>query len=235
MTFEAARVAELPPWVGGAVFGDGTVDTGVEQAAVAGRMQDAEHATLKAGVGARFLGACPDDALDEYGVTVQIPRFQGESNATYRARLGAAWETWELAGTAPGIVSALNAYGIEDVEVVEDWQGHWGESQVSSHFHALLGPTLPWAPRLAPFLGGPTTCGGSTATPGEVAAVKALVLQWKAPHSYPMAVRLLFAGTIHGGPSLLAPFVTGTAGAVEWRIDKTAPQTGPFVAGGYDT
>ena len=32
--FDVARIEELPPWVGGAVSGDGTVDTGVETAGV---------------------------------------------------------------------------------------------------------------------------------------------------------------------------------------------------------
>lgn len=234
--FDRARIEELPAWIGGAVSGDGTVDTGVELARAAGELQNAERATLLAGVGARFLDDCPDDGLDEWGANVRIERMPGESHDTYRARLEEAWATWELAGTAPGIEAQLRAFGVADAEVVEDWQGHWGTDQVPSHLHVLLGPTMPWEPRVAPFLGGPDTLGGSTATPAEVHRAKALVLKWKAPHAYPMAIRLLFAGVIHGGPRLVAPFSPPESSpSCEWQIGRTAPMQAPFVAGGFNT
>lgn len=235
-SFVTARLDELPAWIGGAVSGEGTVDTGVELARAAGSLQDDELATLKAGIGARFLDACPDDGLDHWGRGVRIPRMPGESHDTYRARLEEAWTTWELAGTAPGIEAQLRAYGVADVEVVEDWQGQWGEGHVASHVWALLGPTMPWEPRLAPFVGGPDTLGGSTATPAEVRQAKALVLAWKAPHTYPMAIRLHFDGVVHGGPRTVAPFTPPESSPhAEWRLDKTAPLQAPFVAGGFDT
>lgn len=112
MSFEEARLEELPPWLDDAV-GRGFVGAH-------GRVLDAEQRLTTAGVKARWLYDAPDDALDPIGRGNDILRFQGESDLIYRVRLEGAWETWEKAGTAQAVLDSLHAYGITDVRVYEE-------------------------------------------------------------------------------------------------------------------
>lgn len=112
MSFEAARLEELPPWLDDAV--------GQAFAGAHGRMLDAEQAKLTGGVLAAWLPDAPDDALDAIGRGFDILRFSGEANDLYRARLEVAWPTWNEAGTAQAILDSLHNYGITDVAVYEE-------------------------------------------------------------------------------------------------------------------
>lgn len=65
----------------------------------------------KLAVKARFPGLAPSDALEKIGVERKMPRGPGETDASYAARLLAAWDTWPWAGTAFGVLSALKVAG----------------------------------------------------------------------------------------------------------------------------
>jgi len=64
------------------------------------------------------------------------------SPSGYRARLQAAWDTWEIAGSPDAIVASLHAYGIPDVEVLreEEGLGYDNDGDWYSRFDVYLGP-----------------------------------------------------------------------------------------------
>lgn len=108
-------------------------------AGVFGAEQDTELALLRVAALSRFPATCPDDGLDLLGQAYTLPRMPSESHDSYRARLVAAWDTWEVAGSPDAIVKSLHAYGITDVEVFReedtDYTYPW-----YSRFDVSLGP-----------------------------------------------------------------------------------------------
>lgn len=65
-------------------------------------------------------GLPPSDALDQIGADRLLPRGPGESDATYSARLLAAWAAWEFAGSHYGVLRALNLAGYANMVIVQD-------------------------------------------------------------------------------------------------------------------
>jgi hypothetical protein len=64
---------------------------------------------IKQAIQARMPLIAPVDALGSIGAERQIDRaFFGDTDAEYRQRLFDAWETWTLAGTALGLLRALD-------------------------------------------------------------------------------------------------------------------------------
>lgn len=233
MSFRDAREneAETIPWLG-------PLAAALE--AAYGQGQDVDIETLKLGMYIRWPHTCPDDALDRVGVKFNLPRLgPDETNDSYRARLLATWETWIYAGTKKAIVDSLRAWGIPDVEVYRDYEGHFSSGEWYSRFWVVLGPdygSKGFVPLVAPFV---TPCtGGTTATAKQVAEIKKQILQWKPPHGYPVKVILRFGGVVLGLVNSKAPFFPpGDGGiAIQWRIGKTigdTVMTAPFVAGGF--
>jgi hypothetical protein len=72
-----------------------------------GARKDALVALAKEAVKARLPTFAPDDALAEIGRDRDIERGPGEPDASYRARLRIAHDTWRWAGTAYGILLEL--------------------------------------------------------------------------------------------------------------------------------
>lgn len=60
------------------------------------------------------------DALDEIGADRQLPRISGESDAAYAARLLAAWDVWDFAGSHYGVLRALQLAGYGTPIIVQD-------------------------------------------------------------------------------------------------------------------
>lgn len=88
-----------------------------------GVIKDAVVASLLDAIRCRFLETCPQDALAAFGMERNLEQGPFEDLNQYRARLRAAWDLWEYAGTALGITRALNLLGYPNVQVVEnaDW------------------------------------------------------------------------------------------------------------------
>lgn len=76
-----------------------------------GQVKDGLVDRLKAGIKARMPLLAPHDALEALGVERGIDRATGESDTSYAARVQQAWDAWEFAGTAKGILVALAALG----------------------------------------------------------------------------------------------------------------------------
>lgn len=96
-----------PPWLRG--------PWGSKLIGVFGAMQDEVQAKLKQGVKSRFPNTCTIDALTRIGHDRGMPKWDSsESWTDYRARLVAAWDLWQQAGTDKGILKALSWVGFQD-------------------------------------------------------------------------------------------------------------------------
>lgn len=188
-----------------------------------GSEKDAALDELSEAVRARWPGIGHPSALLLQGQGFDIERFPGESDEVYTARLSRAWETHKLAGTKAAIVESLRAYGIPDVEVLEDWEGHFAPGDWYSRFWVVLGPNfgdLGLQPLTMPFSLGSATL-GSTATLEQVQAVKRQILKWKDSHGLPVGVILRFGDAPILGVGLALGFVLGGStgnGRAFWRI-----------------
>ncbi len=182
-TFVTNRLAELPTELNG--------PQGQAWARGMGAVQDQLMARLRVAGLSDLPFFCPDDALDANGAWLLLPRFTGEPNGTaptgpgftngtgYRGRLCGAWRSWIIAGSKGSIIESLNAYGLPDVaiqndyEAVPPWAGAWW-----SRFRVLIGPTFGsygWGP-------------GNDPTPNEQNQIRQQILLWKWAYAYPVDV-----------------------------------------------
>lgn len=189
----------------------------------------------KDAVKASFPLLAPVDALPIIGQEVNMPRGAAESVADYRARLADAWNLWQYAGTAYGMLIILAAAGFP--HVVLQTQTGMSITLSGSYDPANKDPindlvitTLPppvhlggepelWTQFTAnivpPF---PARWGGVIPAYGsdEQKSFLALVLTWKSAHSMCVAIRVIdgptwgFAGLVWGG------FVWGSGTVVTW-------------------
>lgn len=99
MGYSDYRKQLSPPWLRGK-NGDAWNDAhGAREDEVASRAKEAVKAT--------FPALAPADALPRIGSGVQLERYAGESESTYRARLAKPFSAWRNAGTARGLLTAL--------------------------------------------------------------------------------------------------------------------------------
>jgi hypothetical protein len=115
MNFQDFEVELAPPWLRGR--------WGEAWARTLGLVKDMLAEGGVEAIKARFLRGGPADALAYAGTDRWIERAPGEGDASYRARLLSAFETWRLAGTNKGITTALAAIGYPKARVFEnhDW------------------------------------------------------------------------------------------------------------------
>jgi len=178
-TFASVRVQELP-----AIFRNAD---GIAYARGVGAVQDAEMARLRVAALADVPAWCPDDALDGVGGFLRLPRLGGEPNGTaqprmgYRGRLCAAFAAWALAGSKAAIIASLNAWGLPDVTIVNDyeksppWPGSW-----YTRFEVDVGPsfgTFGWGP-------------GNDPTVDQQKQMVGQILKWKWICSLPVKILL---------------------------------------------
>jgi hypothetical protein len=195
MSFETWNPEQLPIPVGG--------DFGEAYAAALGQMQDAELALLRVALLCRFPARCPVDALELLGSWYRLPRYPGESDDVYRARLVAAWETWEEAGSPACVEAQLRAaFGAGlDVRVYRDEEPNPHENRWYSRFDLLFGPNMSTIEMVDCVLGqcvlGVTPLGSSMRADQRRLA-KAIVLRFKAAHGYAAAMLVRRGGDLLG-------------------------------------
>lgn len=145
------------------------------------------------------------DALGLIGAQRRLPRYAPETDAGYKARVRAAWESWPQAGTRPGLIAQLaaagmtakvkemyhpNRVGTQDAEEYWDWDGdedNWSRIWVVIEDH----PWPPWLLGEEP-IGSGVTLGaaplgdgatlGSIATEADIEMVRSIVRAWKPGH-----------------------------------------------------
>jgi len=128
----------------------------------------------------------PDDVLPFVGNERGLPRYPGESVASYRARLVAAWEAHKFAGSAKGIEDQLAAYGYPGKvsffpgrdgphgEPAPYWSQFWITFPTGTHPITSEGP--PWD---SFNWDDGTTWGPVGYTPEFAATLHAIVNKWK--------------------------------------------------------
>lgn len=139
-----------------------------------------------------------DQRLRLIGDGFDLPRLGTMSAEAYQSYLDGAWDTWGIGGTASSIVAALQAYGVPDVEIVEEYQdagGTWANpGGYGWRFCIILGPnygSLGWTPQAWPLpLDGRTVFGIAGMTPAQLADIAHLARKWKIGASLP--VRFVF-------------------------------------------
>lgn len=104
MGYREYQPSVAPPWLRGT--------NGTDWLESSGQLKDDELARLKEAVKARMPGSGTADALPYIGEERGgLERKIGESDADYRVRLADAWSVWPYAGTAYGLLLALDAIG----------------------------------------------------------------------------------------------------------------------------
>lgn len=151
--------------------------------------------TLLEAVYARFLYSSdfPDDALKHIGSERLMPRYGPESARTYKARLKKAWTSWTFAGTRQAVIEQLEASGITEAELYENWQWNWdGDVDDWSRFWVVLrGHPFGGVYWGDPNYGGFTW--GSTMTVADAEyALRRVVRQWKAGHTRAVYIIVVF-------------------------------------------
>jgi hypothetical protein len=145
--------------------------------------------------------------LQRIGETRDIERYAGESDAGYCERLAAAFPTWTAAGTPDAIIRQLNAFGLPDVAIYEEYAyGITSASEYGWRFVVLLGPSFGSLGWTAPVLGtctlGEDQLGVTGITSLQRDAIKRIVLKWKQVFSFPLRILFLFDAIPLGGGQL---------------------------------
>lgn len=205
MGFESGRVTtiEAIPWLGNArgIAYEGTL--GAEQDGELDRLKDA----------ARMASGpvlCPDDALDKMGTGLQVERFTGELDASYRARQLLTWSTKLKAGSPQSIIDSIRAWGIPDVAIDQDYEGDFWIGDWYTRFRTRLGPDF-GVTGIRPGLIGVdfiigTSILGTTATASQKAQIVRQILLLKDAGSYATDIALVWSGDLIG-----VDFIIGTS------------------------
>lgn len=234
MSYREYLTKLVPPWLQRAVGELFLGAHGDELDVLATKAKDA----TKAG----FVADAPSDALRYHGRERVLPRFAGEADASHRARLVAAWDTYETAGTRAGPLSTGGTYGL--VGMLEAALDPSVTVQVKAYRDPYLGPLrrgywsefwvvlsgVPWARRTwgdgsewGRPAGAPRTW-GSTATRAEVETLKNIVRTFKAAHEWCPAIVVAFSGRTWGDGSLWGGSGVewdGAANAIYWPISRS--------------
>lgn len=109
--FEHYQVDLSPPWLQ-------TAEGAAFQRAF-GRLKDRLIARAKEAVKSAYPEHAPADALPYIGGDVMLERGPTESEESYRARLGAAFDAWRYAGTKKGLLEyALAPAGFTNADTI---------------------------------------------------------------------------------------------------------------------
>lgn len=135
MDYVDYQVAFSPPWM---QFGP----LGISWSQALGLMKDAYGAGMRLAVKVRFPEWAPSDALDAIGRTLQIDRLYAQNDQQYIAQLMNAWVSWQTAGTVPGMLAQLQAFGLANVALWEAW--YWSDGNPSYYFTVTCSLPMPW-------------------------------------------------------------------------------------------
>jgi len=153
---------------------------------VLGLMLDALSEGTQQAVTARFFKSktFPDDAYPLLGAERSMPRFPAESLAAYRARVLDAWNAWQQAGTAIGIIDQLGKLGFT-ATIYQNHEWDWDSDPANWSRIWVVITAHPWTNDGDwgdPGIWGDGGTWGSNASREEVRSVQNLVRQWKPAH-----------------------------------------------------
>lgn len=251
-----------PPWLRG--------EWGTKYLSMLGELADLERDGAGFATAFRFLSKAPDDAvpliaadsgpaqmpLPGYSGFLYggMPRYPGETMASWRARIASRWETWPTAGTAIGVDAQLEAYisaiqsGVAPTITIWSHQlpgtpiqpDRWNRDVNPtewSRFYVVIDQPHPWEQSL---IGegeiGDESLIGTTMTLTEVRALRRLVHEWRSAHSSGVTFILVYSGTIisPAAPAIGTPGDVIGGDSTELLIGNIVgyPLSGPQVVGG---
>ena len=167
---------------------------------------------------ARLPTAGDTERLRRLGAAKGVSRYASETDAQYEARIDSAIADARLLTTIEGLKRQLHAYGVPDIEIIEEWATPLGApgSTFALRWVAVIGPdfgSLGWAPLTLPFqLGAPTILGIAGATAAQVSDIVRILLAWKTAASLPLAIVFRFGDFPVLGCGLTLPFRLGGSG-----------------------
>lgn len=171
MDYAEYQVEAAPTWLRGT--------WGTALMYVLGLAKDAWVQAAREAVKARFVASAPWDALPRLLADYVLPGPHNEGEATTRARLAGAWDSWRKAGRKSGMLAALAQAGYANV-VIHERSNRWFE------FAVLLRPPFPFDPAIVGYStydAGWLWDGGyrwaSVAPAAERKRVLALINHWK--------------------------------------------------------
>lgn len=141
----------------------------------------------------------PDDALAPIGSERNMPRYPGESTASYRARLHGAWRAYARAGDESSILTQLAAAGYAGAVIFDAWTtaiyppldcngNRWWSRFIV--FFPVGAPNVPGPPKTwDSFSWDDGTVYDMTGNSDAVATIRGIVAKWK-------PVRWRFSGLI---------------------------------------
>jgi len=204
--YSSYEVQRAPAWLRGP-FGAGWLEA--HGLIKDGLVEGARQATK-----ARFVSVAPSDALPYAASDRGLERMPHDTEATWRARLGQAWELWAWAGTRKGVVDALERTAIASSVAIYDAH-QWNAGTGSwARFWVVLQtdfgpPPICGAPGLS--VGQPDLlCGLTGATSVQINAILRAVRLWRPPHAFCEAIILKLGeahlcgeGALCGAPGLV--------------------------------
>lgn len=210
MDYDDFQVTYARSWLGG--------PNGSLWQRVLGLMKQATLEAAKEAVKARFAATAPLDALPYLLEDRNLDPAWREGESSVRARIRAAWSTWQKAGTKAGMIEALElaGYDANRIEIREQPQdgtlGWW-------QFEIWLYAPFPWTDEYLtdgrwddP---GVWSDGGVWAfdlPPEDLARVRLIVRRWKGTHAECRRIVI-----VHAGETWDATAPPGT-----WDDDPTA-------------
>lgn len=199
--YEAWQPGDVPSWLQG--------PRGLAWFAAHGRAKDLMVQAARVAVKTGFVHDCPADALPHHGAARLLPRYPGDTDDTYRARLAAAWDLWEWAGTRHGLLLMLEAMGFPHAAIynVRDatppGEVSWppdGDTANWSRFWVFLDATVDnpfgWVKRTwgSGWRYGDGSTWGSTATRDQINLLRATIRLFKPAHAVCAGIYVDFAG-----------------------------------------
>jgi hypothetical protein len=183
-SYEQWLVEQSPGWLQGP-YGAGYVGT-------LGLTKDTVVDAVKQAIKARFIKLAPNDALGYIGDDRVIERYPVDTDATYRARLVAAWETWLYAGTDRGVIAAMNAAGFANVQIFNNlvgpgfemtWPPDSDAANWSRFWVVITDPQWTGVAWGDGHKWGDPWSWGTTATAADAAWIRAIIRKWKSSHT----------------------------------------------------
>lgn len=127
----------------------------------------------------------PDDVLTHVGNERLMEKYPGETDATYRARLLAAWDTWSKAGNESVIIAQLTAFGLSGITIKTNADWNWDNqpNNWSRFWVVITGHPWTWSGTWGD--GGDWGDGrlwGITATEAQLEAVRSIINKFRPAH-----------------------------------------------------